>query len=130
MENKKEIDNICEKIIGACIEVHKCLGPGLLERVYQAALAIEFSLKGIAFVREYEIAGSYKSQDIGVAYRCDFLVEGVVILELKSSEALSCSNLAQAINYVTLAKKPAGLLINFNVSRLTDGIRRIFPVAR
>ena len=127
LQSKEEIDALCEEIIAACIEVHRHLGPGLLERVYQEALAIEFTARTIAFRRECDVPASFKGVSLGIGYRYDFLVEETVALEVKSVQSLIPDHVAQTINYVTLDKKPTALLVNFNCMLLKDGIRRLFP---
>ncbi len=120
-----EINQITEQIIGASIEVHRELGPGLLESVYEAALAYELSLRGIAFERQKEQPIRYKGILIEVGYRMDLLVESEVVVELKAIEALLPIHEAQLITYLKLADKRVGLLINFNVPLLKQGIVRL-----
>jgi GxxExxY protein len=116
---------ITEKIIGAAMEVHTHLGPGLLEAVYQYFLAYEFDLRGIHYEREKVIPVSYKDQTLECGYRLDFLVEEKVILELKAIDQLLPLHQAQLLTYLKLANCPVGLLINFNVTRLKNGIHRM-----
>ena len=118
------LKDITEKIISCSIEVHSSLGPGLLESVYEEALAHEFDLREIKHQRQKEIRLRYKGKDVGV-HRIDFLVEGEVILELKASEGINNIYVAQVLTYLKATKKRVGLLINFNVERLKDGIRRL-----
>jgi len=127
MPEKTHIDDLCEHIIGACIEVHKHLGPGLLETVYHEALKVEFGLRNLAYIHEYPIEGIFKGVPLGTVYRCDFLIAEQVLLEVKSIEQLKAIYVAVAINYATLAKKPTCLLINFMELKLVQGIKRVFP---
>jgi len=116
--SKKTLDNLSYKIIGAAIEVHKHLGPGLLESVYQKCLAIEFKNQEIIFCQELKVPLEYKGQRIDTEFRCDFLVEELIVVELKSVSELLPIHQAQVINYINLLKVPKGLLINFNVGNL------------
>lgn len=116
--------DITEKIISCAIEVHSMIGPGLLESVYEEALAHEFDLRGIKYQRQKEIKLLYKGKEIGI-HRVDFIVEGEVILELKASEGINKIYEAQVLTYLRATKKRVGLLINFNVERLKEGIRRL-----
>ena len=113
-----------EKIIASAMEVHSQLGPGLLENVYEEAMAHEFALRKIPFVRQKEIRLNYKGKDIGW-HRVDFLVGNEVLIELKSVEVLHGIHEAQMMACLRALEAREGLLINFNVERLQDGIRRI-----
>jgi GxxExxY protein len=115
---KKAIDDLSYKILGAAIEVHRYLGPGLLESVYQKCLAIEFSNQRISFTQELEIPIIYKSHLIENQFRFDFLVEELIVVELKSVSEILPIHHAQVINYINLLKAPKGILINFNVANL------------
>ena len=117
-------NHVTEKIIGAAIEVHRQLGPGLLESAYRECLSREFLLRGIAFEREKPIPLEYKSVRLECGYRLDFLVENLVVLELKAIDALAPIHEAQLVTYLSLGGWTVGLLINFNVVLLKDGIRR------
>ena len=112
------------KIIGAAIEVHSAVGPGLLESAYQECLGHELTLLGIPFVRQLPLPVIYKGVKVDCAYRLDFLVEDVV-LEIKSVAALDPIHVAQVMTYMKLGHWKVGLLINFNVTVLTRGIRRL-----
>jgi GxxExxY protein len=121
-----EHEDITEKIIGAAIEVHRELGPGLLESAYEAALAYELSLREIKYERQKEMPVRYKGFLIEVGYRLDLLVDDRVIVELKAVTEMHPIYEAQLITYLRLSGCRVGLLINFNVPRLKDGlIRRI-----
>src|SRR5207247_1166234 len=110
------------KIIGAAIEVHRTLGPGLLESVYEEALSRELSLREIPFARQVPLPVEYKGIRLECGYRMDVVVQDTVILELKSVEAILPIHRAQLLTYLRLAGKPVGLLINFNSSVLREGI--------
>lgn len=121
-----ENEALTEKIIGAAIEVHRELGPGLLESAYEAALAHELSARGISYERQKAMPVRYKGFLLDVGYRLDFLVEDQVIVELKAVSEMHPIFEAQLITYLRLSGHRVGLLINFNVPRLKDGlIRRI-----
>lgn len=122
---KLVINQLTEKIIGAAIEVHKALGPGLLESAYEGCLAHELSLANISFERQVPLPVVYKSLQIDCGYRLDFLVEKVVVLELKAVEGLQPIHEAQLLTYLKLGGWPTGLLINFNVPVLRKGIKRM-----
>ncbi len=116
--------DVTREIIGAAIEVHRELGPGLLESAYQACLAHELELRNLSFEREKSIYIEYKSRLIDCAYQLDFIVNNTVVVELKSVENLLPVHEAQILTYLKLTKCRIGLLINFNVAVLTKGIRR------
>ena len=125
MSHSPEGDNrVTEAIIGAAIEVHKTLGPGFLESIYEEALCVELSLRGIRFARQALVGLDYKGHRIGES-RLDLLVEDSVVVELKAVDALAPVHSAQVISYLKATGCRVGLLINFNVRRLTDGIKRI-----
>jgi GxxExxY protein len=124
MEPDMALNSITNAIIGACIEVHRVLGPGYLESVYENALAVEFRLRGIRFSRQHPLALVYKGEAVGEAC-LDFLIEGTVILELKTVEAFAPIHTAQVISYLKATKHKLALLINFNVRVLKDGIKRV-----
>lgn len=112
------------EIIAAAIEVHESLGPGLLESVYQACLVRELESRGITFEQQKPLAVSYKGVQVDCGYRLDFLVGGRVVVELKTVDSLDAVHEAQLLTYMKLTGCRVGLLINFNVSRLRDGIVR------
>lgn len=119
-------DEITEKIIGAAIEVHRHLGAGLLESAYQSCLAHELTLRGIRFEPEKPLPIVYKGVHLDQGYRLDFLVEGLIIAELKSVNQLTDIHYAQLLSYLKLANLKLGLLLNFNVLRLKNGgIKRV-----
>ncbi|MCH7846925.1 MAG: GxxExxY protein [Planctomycetes bacterium] len=115
---------LTERIIGAAIEVHRALGPGLLESVYEECLADEFQHSGIQFTRQLELPIEYKGRRLDAGYRLDFLIDNTVVVELKAVEKIMPIHEAQLLTYLRLAKKRVGLLMNFNVPRLRDGLLR------
>ena len=117
-------DEVSEKVIGAAIEVHRKVGPGLTENMYEEALAHEFDLRQIAYARQVPISVEYKGKVIGQT-RLDFLVEGRLIVELKACESPNPVHRAQCICYLRATGQRVALLINFNVPVLKDGIKRI-----
>jgi len=119
-----EINQITEKVIGAAIEVHKVLGPGLLESAYEECLCHELKLRRTNFVRQHPLPVQYKGVNLDCGYRIDILVENFVLVELKAVEQFHPIHEAQLITYLRLGGWTAGLLINFNVPVLKDGIRR------
>ncbi|MCD6166827.1 GxxExxY protein [bacterium] len=120
-----KINELTEKIIGLTIKVHRKLGPGLLESVYQAALAYELEKARIPFEREKGLPVQYDNIILDVGFRCDFLVDKRVIVECKSIKQFNEIDLAQALNYLRITKLQVALLINFNVIVLKKGIKRI-----
>lgn len=119
-----EVDRLARDVIGAAIEVHRHLGPGFLEAVYEQAMEVEFRLRGIPYVRQAPVAVDYKGYPVGEA-RLDFVVGGVLIVELKAVELLGRIHEAQVISYLRATGCPLGLLINFNIPLLKAGIKRI-----
>lgn len=120
-----KINELTEKVIGAAMEVHRALGPGLLESAYETCLARELAIQGIAFEQQVELPVVYRGVPLSCGYRLDFLVEGELILELKAVEELLPIHEAQFLTYLKLSDKRIGLLINFNVALLKQGLRRI-----
>ena len=118
-------NEISKKIIGAAIEVHKVLGSGLLESVYQKSLQQELMLSSIACAIEFPVAASYKGIDLDIAYRMDMLVMDKVVVELKVVEHVLPIHKAQLLSYLKLSNKRLGLLINFNTPLLKNGVRRV-----
>ena len=117
-------DSLTAKIIGCSIEVHRALGPGLLESAYQRCLAHEMKVQGLIYEAEKPIPVVYKGLQLDCGYRLDFLVEKEVVVELKSVDKVAGIHHAQILTYMRLAKASRGLLINFNTPRLVDGIKR------
>jgi len=116
---------VSRKIIGAAIEVHRTIGPGLLESVYQQCLMRELTLRGLEFLSQVAIRAEYKGLAFDVDYRMDLVVADRVVVELKVVEKLLPVHEAQLLSYLRLSGKKLGLLINFNVAVLKDGIKRI-----
>jgi GxxExxY protein len=118
-------EDITERIIGAAISVHSALGPGLLESTYQACLEHEFLIDGLHFESQVPLPVIYRDIRLNVSYRLDFVVEDVVIVEIKAVEKILPVHLAQSLSYLKLKPCRVGLLINFNVVHLRSGIRRV-----
>jgi GxxExxY protein len=108
----------CYRIVGACMEVHRTLGCGFLEPIYQEALAMEFQLKGIPYEREKELGVSYKGMTLVKKYVVDFLCYDNIIVELKAVSQLNREHMAQILNYLKASKLKLGLLINFGTTSL------------
>ena len=123
-EPNPKLNEITNAIIGAAIEVHRHLGPGLPESHYEESLALEFELRGISFERQPLVAVQYKGRLVG-KFRLDFVVADAVIVEVKAVETLAALHSAQLLTYLRVSGRRLGLLINFNVRSLKDGIRRI-----
>lgn len=123
-EPPPEVDHLARAVIGAAIEVHRVLGPGLLESVYEEALCVELTLRGISFQRQPTIDLAYKGHAVGTG-RLDLLVDNALVVELKAVADLSDVHKAQVISYLKTAGYRLGLLINFNVPILRDGIKRL-----
>ena len=120
------LNDISGKIIQAAIVVHKELGPGLLESVYQSCLALELQESGLHVVSELPVSVSYRGRNIHPeGFRLDLLVEDTVIVELKSVSKIQPVHLKQLLTYLRLAKKPLGLMINFNEIMLKNGVSRV-----
>ena len=124
IEPDAELDRLAQEVIGAAIEVHRVLGPGFLESVCEEALCVELALRGIAFAKQSPVAVVYKGHPIGEG-RLDLLVAGKLVVELKTVDALAPIHAAQLISYLKATGRCLGLLINFNVPVLKDGIKRI-----
>jgi GxxExxY protein len=118
-------NEISSKIIGAAIEVHKQLGPGLLESSYEICLAYELRNRGLEIITQVALPIIYKEVRLEAGYRLDILVEKKVIIEIKAVEELSDIHLAQILTYLKLSQIKLGLLLNFNVSRMADGLKRV-----
>lgn len=112
------LTDLTYKVNGACIEVHKILGAGLLESVYHRCLEEELKLRNIKFQSELKVPVYYKGKEIQCDFFCDFLIEDLIVVELKSVAKLNDIHRAQLLNYINLMKKPKGILINFNVKNL------------
>ena len=123
-DHREERDGLTGRVIGCAMEVHRSLGPGLLESAYQHCLAKELSVQGIDFQIQVPLAVDYKGTRIDCAFRIDVLVQQRLILELKSVEAISAIHEAQLLTYMKLSGIRTGLLLNFNVRLLKEGIKR------
>lgn len=120
-----DINQLSSKIIGAAIEVHRALGPGLLESAYEKCLCYELNQRELAFDRQRSLPVIYKGQKIDCGYKLDVVVENTIILELKSCEKIEPIHKAQLLTYLRLSGFKLGLLLNFNVPFLREGIVRI-----
>ena len=117
-------EELTEQVIGAAIEVHRELGPGLLESAYEICLCHELRLRGVPFVREEALPIAYKGILLECGYRLDIVASSAVVVEIKSVDRLATIHEAQLLTYLRLSKKKVGLLINFNMPVLRDGIVR------
>ena len=120
-----EINDITSQVIKAAIEVHRCLGPGLFESVYLACLVQELRASGLSLETQRPVPVSYKDVKIDCSFRVDLVVDGKVIVEVKSLAQVAPVHRAQILTYLVLTGCPAGLLINFNVPVLKDGLTRV-----
>ncbi len=118
-------NEISQIIVDSALKVHRTLGPGLLETVYQAALAYEFDIRGIGFALERGIPAHYGAVKLELGFRADIIVENKVIIEIKSVEVLAPIHSKVLLTYLRLADMRLGMLINFNVELIKDGIRRV-----
>ncbi|MFB0538014.1 MAG: GxxExxY protein [Anaerolineae bacterium] len=125
MTEQETLNQITEHIIGAAIAVHRALGPGLLESAYEACLAFELAQRGLKVEQQKPLPVLYREVKLDCAYRLDLLVEETVIVEIKAVDRLSPIHQAQLLSYLKLSGCKVGLLINFNVRVLKDGIRRM-----
>jgi GxxExxY protein len=125
MNTRTRINYLSKQIIDAAMTVHKELGPGLLESVYEACLCRELELRGIPFERQVPLPIEYKGLRLGVGYRMDIVVEDLIIVEVKSVEELVSIHESQLLTYLRLYNRWLGLLINFNVVLLKNGIKRL-----
>ena len=133
MREIDRLDQISRRIIGAGIEVHRHLGPGLLESAYQICLAFELNQRGLRFEQQKPLPVQYKEVKLDCGYRMDFVVEDEIVVEIKAVETLLPIHEAQLLSYLRLAHKKVGLLINFHVPVLKSGLKRMvneFPIAR
>jgi GxxExxY protein len=119
-----DIDRLARRVIGAAIEVHRALGPGFLESAYEEALCIELALREIPFARQMAVDLRYKAVSIGTA-RLDLLVDRRLVVELKVVDDFAPIHVAQVLSYLKATQLPLGLLINFNVAKLRQGLKRI-----
>jgi GxxExxY protein len=125
MTEGENLNRITESIIGAAIEVHRALGPGLLESAYEACLAFELAQRGLKVEQQKPLPVVYREIELDCGYRLDLLVKEAVIVEVKAVDRLMPIHQAQLLSYLKLSGHRVGLLINFNVKLLKDGIRRV-----
>lgn len=121
---KLRYEEMTERILGAAIEVHKILGPGLMESAYEECLCHELNLRGLRFERQMMVPVSYKGVNLDCGYKLDLLIEDTVIPELKCAERITSVHEAQLLTYMKLLTKPVGFIINFNVPVMRAGIVR------
>jgi GxxExxY protein len=122
---RQKLNELSGKVIGMCIEIHRELGPGLLESAYEECLAYELSRAGLRFERQRALPIRYKEVQLDCGYRLDFVIEETLILELKAVTEMHPIYEAQLLTYLKLDKKHLGLLINFNVPMLKKGVKRV-----
>src|SRR6185369_3706060 len=122
---REKLNELSGKVIGACIEIHRELGPGLLESAYEECLAYELTKAGLRFERQRALPVRYKEVQLDCGYRLDLVIEGVLIVELKAVTDLHPIHEAQLLTYLKLDQKSLGLLINFNVPALKQGVKRV-----
>ncbi len=122
---QSERDSLTESVIGLAIEVHRALGPGLLESAYQECLCYELKTNGIAFARQVALPVVYKAVKLDCGYRMDLVVDDRLVVELKTAEKILPIHEAQLLTYLRLSGIRTGLLLNFNTSVLKDGIKRM-----
>jgi GxxExxY protein len=125
LQDLNHINNITHKIIGICCQVHTDLGPGLLESSYKACLDYELRQSGFVVEKEKPLPLIYKEVKLDIGYRVDLLIENLVVVEIKAVESLTDVHTAQVLTYLKLSGCKVGLLINFNVSRLMKGLKRL-----
>ena len=120
-----DIDRTTEQVIGCAIEVHRAMGPGLLESIYRECMLMELALRGLGVDVERAIPVSYKGESLVARFRLDLLVERSIVVELKAVEVIRPVHKAQVLSYLKLTGHPAGLLINFNEATLRAGLHRL-----
>jgi GxxExxY protein len=120
-----ELEALTDRVIGCAIEVHRCLGPGLLESAYLQCLAHELASAGVAFERERSVGITYKGMKIECGFRLDMLIEACLIIELKAVDRVQAIHRAQLLTYMKMMNVRVGLLINFNCRVLKDGLIRL-----
>ena|SRR5258705_7120041 len=120
-----QLNELTGRILASAIEVHRVLGAGLFESVYHPCLHFELAERGLRFSTQQLIPIAYKSVRLAAAFRADLIVEDLVIVEIKSVDALAPIHSSQLLTYLRLSERPAGLLVNFNVPKLMDGVKRL-----
>jgi GxxExxY protein len=123
--SQRGLNEISSEIIGAAMEVHSQLGPGLLESAYERAMAYELQLRGLDVKTQVDVPLTYKGQDVGTGFRLDLLVEHEIIVEIKSVDAIAPIHLAQLLTYLKLRNCNLGLILNFNSKSMREGIKRV-----
>ena len=124
-EEARKFWGLSEHVIGACIEVHRALGPGLLESTYEQCLGHELALRGLPFERQVNIPVTYKCIRLDYGYRLDLLIANTLVVEVKAVDQLTAVHEAQLLTYLKLTKLPVGILVNFHTATLRSGIRRM-----
>lgn len=124
-QDAEALNKLSQQVIAACIEVHRALGPGLLESAYEACLAKELTLAGIPFRRQVPVPVAYKGELVEVGYRIDLLIQDCLVIELKAARQNSVLVRAQVLTCLKLMKLQLGLAVNFNHERLIDGVIRV-----
>jgi GxxExxY protein len=122
--DNESLNELSGKIVDAAVEVHRHLGPGLLESAYEACLAKELTTRGVAFKRQVELPIRYKGENLDVNFKMDILVEDLIVVEIKAVEQILGVHEAQILTYLKLSGCPLGLLLNFNTKLMKNGIRR------
>lgn len=125
MLEEEKWNELSYRVIGCCLAVHRELGPGLLESVYEDSLAAEMEVQQIGFERQYPVPVLYTGRPVGEPLRLDFLVEDTIVLEVKAVDQTHRVHWAQVLTYLKLTKRPIGLLVNFNTASLREGIKRV-----
>lgn len=123
--DRENLNKLSKIILDSSIEVHRNLGPGLLESTYEVCLCKELKLRNLNYLRQVSLPVNYKGESLNAEYKIDILVENELIIELKAVETLLPVHMAQLLTYLKLSNKKLGLLINFNVPRLVDGVKRV-----
>lgn len=120
-----QMDTLTGQVVDAAVAVHRALGPGLLERVYREALRHELQLRGLTVEAEVPIHGTYRDLDLGCVYRCDLMVEGCLLVELKAQESVERVHIRQTLTYLKLSDLKVALLLNFGAALMREGIVRL-----
>ena len=125
MMGSSQSEKLFKKILDSCFKVHTALGPGLLESAYEKCLVHELSLQGLRVEEQKPMPLLYEGLNLDAGYRIDLFVESEIVIEIKAVEAIAPVHLAQILTYLKLSEKPLGLLVNFNVKHLKEGIKRV-----
>jgi len=124
------VDALARRAIGAALEVHRALGPGYPEQAYQRAMELELTYQRIPFASQVPLGLTYKDEPLGTSFRLDLLVDGMLLVELKTVESIGPIHVAQVISYLKASNLPLGLILNFQTALMRDGIRRVLPPPR